>query len=117
MLSAVATARARGRPHRPDLELLGLSRYDRAQLAELFDGVVISGEIGLRKPDPEMYRLGAQAVGLDPGQCVYVDDLPGNLKPARELGMTTIHHRDAATTIAELERLFGTGLSDPSAAR
>jgi epoxide hydrolase-like predicted phosphatase len=90
----------------------GVTRYDRAQLSELFDGVVISGEIGLRKPDPRIYALGAEAVGLPPEECVYVDDLPGNLKPARALGMTTVHHRDAASTIAELERIFGTRFQD-----
>ena len=48
----------------------------------------------------------AAAVGLPPEECVYVDDLPGNLKPARALGMTTVHHRAAESTIAELDRLF-----------
>ncbi len=56
---------------------------------------MISGEIGLRKPDPRIYELGAEAIGLAPELCVFVDDLPGNLKPARELGMATVHHRDA----------------------
>nr|BFE66399.1 HAD-IA family hydrolase [Dactylosporangium thailandense] len=85
----------------------GLDRYDRVLLAELFDGVVISAEVGLRKPAPEIYALGAEAVGLDPAECVYVDDLPGNLKPARALGMTTLHHRGAAATIEALRPLLG----------
>jgi epoxide hydrolase-like predicted phosphatase len=85
----------------------GVDRYDRALLAELFDGVVISGEVGLRKPAPEIYALGASAVGLSPSQCVYVDDLPGNLKPARALGMTTLHHRTATATIDALRPLLG----------
>ncbi|WP_433078407.1 HAD family hydrolase [Dactylosporangium sp. CA-052675] len=85
----------------------GLDRYDRVLLGELFDGVVISAEVGLRKPAPEIYALGAEAVGLDPAECVYVDDLPGNLKPARALGMTTLHHRGAAATIEALRPLLG----------
>jgi epoxide hydrolase-like predicted phosphatase len=85
----------------------GVGRYDRYLLAELFDGVVISGEVGVRKPSPEIYALGAEAVGLPPRECVYVDDLPGNLKPARALGMTTLHHRDAAETIGALRPLLG----------
>jgi epoxide hydrolase-like predicted phosphatase len=85
----------------------GVDRYDRALLEELFDGVVISGEVGVRKPAPGIYALGAEAVGLAPADCVYVDDLPGNLKPARALGMTTLHHRDAEETIGALRPLLG----------
>jgi putative hydrolase of the HAD superfamily len=88
----------------------GTSRYDRSRLAQLFDGIVISGEVGMRKPTPEIYSLGAQSVGLAAEQCIFVDDLPFNLKPARELGMTTIHHTDTDTTIAELQRLLGVPL-------
>ena len=75
--------------------------------AELFDGIVISGEEGFRKPDPRMYELGAQRIGVAPGECVFVDDLAFNLDPARELGMAVVHHTSAATTLAELERLVG----------
>jgi len=77
--------------------------YDRALLDELFDGWVISSEVGLRKPDPAVYELAAQRVGVPPHACVFVDDLPGNLKPARALGMATVLHRgDAAATLAEI---------------
>ena len=89
----------------------GTTRYPRPLLAELFDGVVISGEVGIRKPSPEMYTRGADAIGLEPGRCVFVDDLPFNLKPAAELGMATVHHVDAAQTISELERLLGVSLA------
>jgi len=58
-----------------------------------------------------MYELGAQRAGVAPQQAVYVDDLPFNLKPAEELGMATIHHTSAETTIRELERLLGLELS------
>jgi putative hydrolase of the HAD superfamily len=88
----------------------GTRRYDRALLAELFDGIVISGEVGMRKPTPEIYALAAQTVGLEPDQCVFVDDLRFNLDPAAELGMTTILHRDSEQTIAELERVFSVDL-------
>jgi putative hydrolase of the HAD superfamily len=89
----------------------GAGRYDRSQFPELFDGVVISGEVGIRKPDPRIYALGAEAVGLAPEVCVFVDDLAGNLKPARELGMATVHHVQAEDTIAELEALLGVSLA------
>jgi putative hydrolase of the HAD superfamily len=88
----------------------GTRRYDRAQLAELFDGIVISGEVGIRKPAPEIYEMGAKAIGVEPASCVFVDDLPFNLKPARELGMATVHHTSAEETIPELERLLGVEL-------
>ena len=54
-----------------------------------------------------MYELGAQRIGVAPGECVFVDDLAFNLDPARELGMAVVHHTSAATTLAELERLVG----------
>ena len=88
----------------------GTRRYPRELLGELFDGVVISGEVGIRKPAPEIYRLGAELIGLEPEVCVFVDDLPLNLSPAAELGMATVRHRGAAETIGELERLLGLGL-------
>lgn len=80
--------------------------YDAAVLG-LFDGIVISGREGIRKPAPRMYELGAERIGVAPEQCVYVDDLPFNLEPAAALGMATIHHVDTDHTIGELERLLG----------
>ena len=88
----------------------GHGRYDRSAFPELFDGVVISGEVGLRKPSPEIYSLGAERIGVPASECVFVDDLPGNLKPARELGMATVHHVSAEQTLPELERLLGVTL-------
>jgi putative hydrolase of the HAD superfamily len=64
----------------------------------------------MRKPTPEIYRLGAERIGLRPEQCVFVDDLPFNLEPARELGMATVHHRHAEDTVSELEALLGVPL-------
>jgi epoxide hydrolase-like predicted phosphatase len=88
----------------------GVRRYPRELMAEIFDGIVISGELGMRKPAPRIYELGAEEIGVAPAACVFVDDLPFNLTPARELGMTTIHHVRTDETIAELERLFGVPL-------
>jgi epoxide hydrolase-like predicted phosphatase len=81
--------------------------YDRALLEELFDGWVISSEVGLRKPDPAIYALAADRIRMPAEACVYVDDLPGNLKPARALGMATVLHRgDADATLAEVRALL-----------
>ena len=110
MLLAVERARAQGVRTGLISNSWGTRRYDRELLSRLFDGVVISGDIGIRKPSPEMYTLGAEKLGLTPGQCVFVDDLPFNLKPAAELGMATVRHSSAADTIAELEALLGVAL-------
>jgi putative hydrolase of the HAD superfamily len=110
MLEAVRRARAAGVRTGLVSNSWGTRRYPRELLAELFDGVVISGEVGIRKPAPEIYALGARRLGLEPASCVFVDDLAFNLPPAAELGMATVHHRDPAETIAELERLLGVAL-------
>ncbi len=110
MVAAVLKARREGVRTGLISNSWGTRRYDRAELAELFDGVVISGEVGIRKPAPEMYQLGADRIGLEPSACVFVDDLPFNLGPAAELGMATVHHTNSVDTIAELERLLGVPL-------
>jgi putative hydrolase of the HAD superfamily len=90
----------------------GVHRYPRETFAQLFDGIVISGEEGMRKPTLRMYELGAERAGVAAAECVYVDDLPFNLTPARELGMRTIHHTESTATVAELERLLGMQLRE-----
>jgi epoxide hydrolase-like predicted phosphatase len=81
--------------------------YDLALRDELFDAWVVSSEVGLRKPDPAIYELAAERLGLPPAACVYVDDIGGNLKPAAALGMATVLHRgDAAATLAEIRSLL-----------
>ena len=110
MLGAVRAAKRAGVRTGLISNSWGHGRYDRTLFPELFDGVVISGEVGFRKPDPRIYELGAETVDLPPSACVFVDDLPGNLKPARELGMATVHHVRAEQTISELEDLLGVTL-------
>jgi epoxide hydrolase-like predicted phosphatase len=85
-------------------------RYDEELLAAAFDAVVLSHEVRIRKPAPEIFTIGAERIGLPPEACVFVDDLPFNLPPAEALGMRTVLHRDAATTVPELEALFGVPL-------
>jgi epoxide hydrolase-like predicted phosphatase len=111
MIAAVRAARAAGLRTGLLSNSWSVDDYDRGLLAELFDARVISGEVGLRKPDPAIYALAAERMGLAPEAIAFVDDLPGNLKPARALGMTTIAHRgDAAATLAELEAALGVAL-------
>ena len=81
-----------------------------AEVMALFDHVIESAKIGLRKPDPRIYRMMVETLDVNPTACVYLDDLGINLKPAREMGMTTIKVLDAAKAIAELEAVTGLSL-------
>lgn len=81
-----------------------------------FDATLISGEIGLRKPEPAIYLLAAERLGLEPRACVFVDDLKVNIEGAEAVGMTAILHRDPAETIPLLEQHFGIVLA-PDARR
>jgi putative hydrolase of the HAD superfamily len=106
MLAAVRRAKQAGVRTGLISNSWGTRRYDRALLAQLFDGTVISGEVGMRKPAREIYALGAKSIDVEPAECVFVDDLTFNLEPAAELGMATVHHVSSEQTIAELERLL-----------
>jgi putative hydrolase of the HAD superfamily len=110
MVDAVRAARAAGVRTGLVSNSWGTTRYPHDLLAELFDGVVISGLEGMRKPAPAIYALGAQRIGLPPEACAFVDDLPFNLEPARELGMAVVHHTEPAQTIAELQDVLGVAL-------
>ena len=78
-----------------------------AEVMALFDHIIESAKIGLRKPDPRIYRLMVEKLGVDPRRCVYLDDLGVNLKPARDMGMTTIKVVNAPQAIIELEAATG----------
>jgi epoxide hydrolase-like predicted phosphatase len=70
------------------------AHYDRELLATLFDDVVISAEVGLHKPQPEIFRLAAERLGASPTACVFVDDLRENCVGAEAVGMTAVLHRE-----------------------
>jgi len=112
MVDAVRRARAAGIRTALVSNSWGVHRYPHDMFSELFDGVVISGEERMRKPARRMYELGAERAGLAAELCVFVDDLPFNLTPADELGMATVLHTDADTTIPQLERLLGVPLRE-----
>jgi putative hydrolase of the HAD superfamily len=114
MLSAVGTVRAAGIRTALLSNSWGMELYRRSELEGLFDVVVISGEVGLRKPDPAIFTLTTERLGVPPGACVFVDDYPGHLQPAMEAGMRTVLHRAPDETIRELEGLFGVSLSGSS---
>jgi putative hydrolase of the HAD superfamily len=78
---------------------------------ELFDAVVLSGAVGIAKPHAEIYRLAARRLGLDPRECVFVDDLRRNVDGAVTVGMVGVHHRDVTSTLTELEAVLGLELA------
>lgn len=88
----------------------GAGRYDRAVFPELFDGVVISGDVGLHKPEPEIFRLGAERIGVPPEECVFVDDLKENCAGAEAVGMTAVLHRGSEGTLPRIEELLDVSL-------
>jgi putative hydrolase of the HAD superfamily len=85
----------------------GAGEYPRADFAELFDVVVISGEVGMRKPEEAIFLHAARALGLAPAECVFIDDMQANVTAAAALGMTGVLHNDPATTVAALHDLLG----------
>jgi putative hydrolase of the HAD superfamily len=111
MVEAVRRARAQGIRTGLVSNSMGAGRYDRSTFPELFDGVVISGEEGMHKPQPGIFRLGAERIGLRPEECVFVDDLRENCQGAEAVGMTAVLHRGADSTLPRLEELLGVRLT------
>ncbi|GEM_PF-166712 len=89
----------------------GCDEYPRADFAGLFDAVVISGEVGMRKPEPEIFRHAAAQLGLAPRECVFIDDVEPNVAAAVGCGMAGVHHTGATDTAAALQDLLGVPLA------
>ena len=85
----------------------GCDEYPRADFPGLFDAVVISGECGMRKPEQAIFLHAAKSLGLEPEQCVFIDDIEANVAAAAACGMTGVHHADAIQTAAALRDLLG----------
>jgi len=112
MIEAVRAARTQGLKTAMISNTWGI-RDSSPWYDEVFDAVVLSGREGVRKPDPEIFRLTAGRVDVPPASCVFVDDLAANVEGARAVGMTAVFHRHADITIPKLEELFGISLSSP----
>lgn len=85
----------------------------RAMIAEImdrFDVVVESSKVGVRKPEPRFYELACEHLGVQPSECVFLDDLGVNLKPAAAMGMTTIKVLSASQALTDLEAVLGLSL-------
>ena len=78
-----------------------------AEVLALFDVIVGSSVVGVRKPEPRFYEIACERLGIEPSEAVFLDDLGVNLKPAKAMGMTTIKVVDPAAAIAELEQVVG----------
>jgi epoxide hydrolase-like predicted phosphatase len=120
MIAAVRELRAAGLRTGLVSNSWSTAHYDRELLAALFDAALISGELGMHKPQPEIYRLAAERVRAEPEACIFVDDLRENCEGAEAVGMTAIRHRNPEETIARLTELTGVelmrgGSADPRA--
>jgi putative hydrolase of the HAD superfamily len=87
--------------------------YDHDELAALFDDIVISGDVGLHKPQPEIFELSCERLGVAPADCIFVDDLRENCAGAEAVGMTAVLHRGAAGTLPRLEDFLGLSFEQP----
>lgn len=113
MVELVARVRAAGIPTVLVTNSFGVE-YQREDWPRLFDATVISSEVGLRKPDPAIYRLALEAIRADPTAAVLVDDMTPNIESAEQLGIATVLHVDVPTTAAALSSLFDLDLSGVS---
>jgi epoxide hydrolase-like predicted phosphatase len=111
MVEAVREIRGSGKKTALVSNSWSTDHYDRELLAELFDTSVISGEVHMHKPLPEIYLLTAKRLEVEPESCLFVDDLQENCEGAEAVGMTAIRHHDAAETIAKLTELTGVALT------
>jgi putative hydrolase of the HAD superfamily len=112
MFDAVAEIRRQGVPTCLVSNSWGVSVYPRDLIASVFDGVVISEEVGMRKPNPDIFEHAAATIGVAPEDCVFVDDTAGHLKGAAAVGMAVIHHTDPVDTLERLQAILGVDLSD-----
>ena len=89
----------------------GCDEYPRSDFPGLFDVVVLSGEVGMRKPEEAIFRHAAEVLGLAPSECVFVDDMQANVAAAQACGMTAVLHTETAATAKALQDLFGVPLA------
>jgi putative hydrolase of the HAD superfamily len=111
MLEAVGRVREAGLQTALLSNSWGLDLYPKERFAELFDAVLISGEVGVRKPDRAIFDLLLEQLRLSAEMCLFVDDHPGHLQAAAELGMNTLLHVTPERTISELEEALALDLS------
>lgn len=107
MYGAMYTARGAGLRTGLLSNSWGVSDYPRHLFGDLFDAVVISAEVGMRKPEERIFLHAAGLLGLPPGECVFIDDVEANITAAEAVGMTAILHTEPEATITRLHDLLG----------
>ena len=111
MQAAVQVIRAAGMRTALLSNSWGMADYPRHLFPGMFDVVIISGEVGMRKPEERIFRHASALLGLDPAECVFVDDIEINVAAAQATGMTAILHHDPAATLVRLGELLGLPLT------
>ncbi|KJK40797.1 HAD family hydrolase [Streptomyces variegatus] len=107
MLALLGGLRAAGRPVALVSNSFGTGTYDGVELVSLADVIVISAEVGIRKPSRRIYAIACERLGIDPEQAVMIDDLRQNLDGAARLGIGGVLHTSAADTRRQLAERFG----------
>lgn len=110
MIAATRAARAAGVRTALVSNSWGGRDYPEELLADLFDAVVISGRVGLRKPEADIFLMAAKQVALRPPDCIFVDDFQINVDGAKAVGMEAVRHRTAGETVPALEAFLGVAL-------
>ena len=82
--------------------------YPREMFPDMFDAVVISAEVGMRKPEPRIFLHAAELLGLEPQECVFIDDIQANIVAAEQIGFTGVLHSEAEGTAQRLAELLNT---------
>jgi putative hydrolase of the HAD superfamily len=93
----------------------GANDYPRHLFPELFDVVVISGEAGMRKPEPRIFLHVTALLGLEPAECIFIDDIEANVLAAEAVGMLGVHHSELGATTQRLSDLLGIPLDSLTA--
>jgi putative hydrolase of the HAD superfamily len=106
MIDVVRRVKQAGHPTSIVSNTFGYGAYEGYDIETLVDDVVLSGDVGVRKPSRRIYTLAAERLGVDPADCVFVDDLAHNVSGAERVGMTGLHHTVSAETVSRLEELF-----------
>jgi putative hydrolase of the HAD superfamily len=117
MVEIASTVRAAGVPTVLVSNSMGYEAYGLLDLDSFFDGVVLSGRVGVRKPSRRIYAIGAELAGFDPAECLLLDDVELNLAGAARLGIAGVHHTDPELSAAALETHFGIPLATAAGRR
>jgi putative hydrolase of the HAD superfamily len=107
MYAAVASLRTAGLRTGLLSNSWGSDGYPREVLGDMYHAVVISGEVGMRKPEERIFRHATDLLGLAPGECVFIDDIEANVQAAEAVGMCGVLHTEPEATVRRLGDLLG----------